>query len=609
MGFGVDQDFRWIKYGVGFSATGSHTDEPNDYQWQFNQESDAINATVPIYGGMPLSEFYNAIKHKDSTSVFHQIYIYGRKLNERTKTLQFNFEIPYAITNQISGYVKTGAKFKWLTREYDQEQWGRSGMAYGGYWNGVGQDLARLLSENYPNDFNYISDSIAIAARGNWILPRVYRGYATPSNFLGGNYNLSMMPDLRLMQEVMDVFPSVGNNNWNHYSIGSLGNDYHGIEQYQAAYIMAEIKLGTFVIITPGVRYDADYTKYHGQTFQAASNVAAEKPPIGYKENDNERKNNFLLPMVHIKIEPVEWLRLHIAGTETVTRPDFKLYAPITTLDNYGNDCQAANGTLKDSRSKNLDVSLSVHQEHVGLITVSGFYKRIDDLIMYEKFSNVNRPLYNMLPIQINAPINWFKDPVSGLGSYTPSISTYINNPSPAQYRGVELDWQTNFWYLPSIFKGLVFNLNWTYIVSEIETYRYLTFTNSVYDPITDSYNFISWIERASRVNRMPDQPAHILNTTIGYDYKGFSIRVSYLYQSDKFVSFGDHVEEDQETAAYGRWDISAQQKLTENIQLYANLNNINNTHDVSLVNYNPLTPASLQYYGQTIDVGLRVNF
>jgi outer membrane receptor protein involved in Fe transport len=107
----------------------------------------------------------------------------------------------------------------------------------------------------------------------------------------------------------------------------------------------------------------------------------------------------------------------------------------------------------------------------------------------------------------------------------------------------------------------------------------------------------------------MPDQPAHIFNMTLGYDYKGFSVRVSYLYQSDKFTGAGQTNVTDSYTGPYDRWDLAIQQKVTSYLQLYANFNNLTNTHDESLLGYRQDNPQSLEYYGRTIDAGLRVTF
>jgi outer membrane receptor protein involved in Fe transport len=89
----------------------------------------------------------------------------------------------------------------------------------------------------------------------------------------------------------------------------------------------------------------------------------------------------------------------------------------------------------------------------------------------------------------------------------------------------------------------------------------------------------------------------------------GFSIRVSYLYQSDKVVGVGETPVTDAFTGAYARWDLAVQQRLSDQIQLFANLNNINNRHDENLLGYRQANPTALEYYGTTIDVGMRLKF
>jgi hypothetical protein len=238
----------------------------------------------------------------------------------------------------------------------------------------------------------------------------------------------------------------------------------------------------------------------------------------------------------------------------------------------------------------------------VGYLNVSGFYKKIDDLVLYEGIPGVDDSIYTLLNANLNIPKGWLD------GSQ--QVNTWINNPSPAQYRGVEFEWQTNFWYLPSLFKGLIFDLNWTYIVSSIDVTQYKATRTTMPDSTDPKHKRqikIVTYSSKSRTQRMPDQPAHIFNTTIGYDFHGFSIRLSYLYQSDKVTSIGSLPLTDGFTAAYGRWDLVLQQKLGDEIQLYANFSNLNNRHDESLLGYRQINPTSLEYYGSTIDVGVRL--
>jgi outer membrane receptor protein involved in Fe transport len=111
----------------------------------------------------------------------------------------------------------------------------------------------------------------------------------------------------------------------------------------------------------------------------------------------------------------------------------------------------------------------------------------------------------------------------------------------------------------------------------------------------------------------MPDQPAHIFNITIGYDLGGFSARLSYLYQTDKLTGIGyDGVIPTSRlssyTGGYGRWDLTLQQKFYQNFQFFANFNNLNNRQDQNFIGSNLEHPSYIEYYGFTMDLGIRYN-
>ena len=75
----------------------------------------------------------------------------------------------------------------------------------------------------------------------------------------------------------------------------------------------------------------------------------------------------------------------------------------------------------------------------------------------------------------------------------------------------------------------------------------------------------------------MPDQPSNIFNITIGYDFGGFSARVSYLYQTDKLTGIAyDGAYPSSRlstyTGGYGRWDLTLQQKVYQKTFKFAQL-------------------------------------
>ena len=393
-------------------------------------------------------------------------------------------------------------------------------------------------------------------------------------------------------------------DNWLYYAMGSRGYDYDGVERYSAAYLMGEINYKNLVTIIPGFRYEKDYSKYNGQRFREVSSAGVQLLPADYAELTNTRENEFFLPMIHLIVNPANWLKIRLARTETLTRPDYIQYAPITTIDLYSGYIRANNAALKPAKSANYDVSIQVYENYVGFFTVSGFYKNIENLIFQTGYK-----LSPGIPILegLNVPEHWLRDTATGRTLAQPWMDTYVNNPNPAVYKGFELEWQTHFWFLPSFLQGLVLNVNYTRIFSEVDKQLYLNqqkITLEPGKPPRTTYSIIDTIRTA----RMPYQPKHILNVTLGYDYKGFSARLSYLYQADKTVWIATYPALDQSTGTYYRWDLTLQQKLDWGIQVFANLVNLNKRADRNYRGNNESNASYTEYYGFTMDLGIRFN-
>jgi hypothetical protein len=106
--------------------------------------------------------------------------------------------------------------------------------------------------------------------------------------------------------------------------------------------------------------------------------------------------------------------------------------------------------------------------------------------------------------------------------------------------------------------------------------------------------------------DRLLYQPNNILNLSLGYDYEGFSVRLSMLYQDDIFTGPNFWPQLRSNTSAYRRWDISARQRLPwYGFELYGSLNNLNGAMDVSLLQGGGV-PRSEQSYGMTAELGVR---
>lgn len=593
---GMQQDLGWLSYDFGLSRTASRNKNPGDRTWTFVQENAAFQTTK--IGPNTAPNQIPLLATIDTTNTgLASAFIYDTKLDENTTALQLNVKVPIHLGMNIKGYFKMGGKFRWLNRRNDQGQNGRDGIQYGGSTsvNSILTSILKYLGQKYPDEWNWQNDSTIVRRSGVMPISRVLSTYAR-SNFLNGEYPLGFVVDQKLMNEMMDaLFATKENRN---YSVGSLGRDYDGIERYQAGYVMAEFNLGKHVTLLPGVRWEGDYSKYHGERYREVSLNNIQGPPVDLAYITNERKNNFWLPMVHFIVQPTKWLKVRLARTETLTRPDFIQYAPITSINSYQSYIRAANSVLKPAQSTNYDASISIFDNHVGLFSVAGFHKNIKDLIFQTSY--ILQPGVPVLP-GLNIPKTW-------LNHAAPQMDAYINNPHPATYKGFEVEWQTHFWYLPSIFRGIILNVNYTRIFSEIEKQLYFNKKGGILPG--------SWPPRrenvlvdSSRTARMPDQPAHIANVTLGYDYKNFSARLSYLYQTDKVTFISTQPVLDNFSGSYSRWDFTLRQKLRWGTEVFANFNNLNSTPDKSFRGEALVNPTYIEYYGFTMDAGVRFKF
>jgi len=588
---GIEQDFGWLKYDASVAQSFTGTESPEDYIWRFRQEGQgAFVETGRLGPNTPLRFIQDSLVNYDSTEIsLQEVMLEATEREENQTAAQLNLQFPFRIGNRINGYIKTGTKFRWLDRFNDVDQTGRGGLQYGEGGNEMLEDLHQAYPEwgvdQLVSQFNHLP------------MYPFYSGYSR-SDFLEGEYRLGPTANRSMMLDITEVLQDSGH--FRDQSIGSRQNDYRGIEEYQAGYVMGRLNIGDWLTFIPGVRYERSFTRYHGQRFKEVTRNNTQQPPIDLDSLTVERENEFLLPMVHLQLAPTDWLKIRLARTETLTRPDYIQYAPITTINSYNTYVRAANSKLDPAHSTNYDASISIYEDYIGLFTISGFYKSIEDLIFQTSyFLHADLDEGDLLP-GLNIPPHWQRQ--------SPNADTYINNPFESTYQGFELSLQTNFWYLPSPFKGLVLNLNYTNIHSEM-TKRLFFLENDSLITFPPPPRWTKTIKDSSRTSRMPYQPKHLANVTVGYDYKGFSARLSFLFQDDQVTFVARKPILDSFTGPYYRWDLTVQQKVGGGLELFANFNNLNSRADRNYRGHTLEDPTYTENYGFTMDVGARYSF
>ena len=612
------------------SATNTHSyainDNSNDltlvtnalnFEYDFNRfRVDAVVANsfaenkAPLnlsYNFQELSAFTNATGLENPFSIvdsaknnIENTYINLLSANERyTKENQFtvaaNMEISLNISKKISSKIKFGAKYRHQYKFNDVEAYSRSFQAYR-----YSMDSVRV---HFPW-MNQVDVGSAVIEK----LP--YQLFIDPDTdtrkFLDGKFVFGPSPRYDLLQDLYRMLKTTPDNIrkglngapllWKHWP-NSIRSDYDGTEDYSAAYLMAEFNIGSDWMILPGARFERNTTTY---TASRGDDARRSEEGYNYQDTTLTRVNEFLLPMLHVKYKATSWMDFRFAYTNTLTRPNYNRIVPFWHLNTTSGRLAYNNYKLKPGHATNYDFFVSVYQNYIGFFSTGLFYKKIRDLV------------YNPGELVITDPAVW--DLPKNLSAET--ISTSINNKYEAKIWGIELDWQTYFWYLPKPLNGVVLNINYTHMGSETKYPRnemreiivgYDTtyvFGQQRVLPIWETVNVDTFYTA-----RVVNQPNDIVNVSLGYDFKGFSARVSMLYTDDILTGTNFWEELRSATDKHVRWDLAVKQKLPiKGMQVYFNLNNFTNAVDRSLIAGNPY-PAREEYYDLTMDLGLRYRF
>ena len=584
-------EFEFFNINMDFSLSNSISKQrnPGDLRMDIRPESggtQGLSGTVHDLNKLSPQGFINSVivvNNKISTGTSTLM----RDVDESAQSALLNFKVPFNFTNYLSGNLKLGGKYVRNKRENDETQLGidtdRGGLA--GSFND-------LLRDSIWTDLGYIDGDPYLPASS-------FRDSDyNVGDFLSGNegvsgdifYNLISIEKMHHMEELAKQYgyylPS---------PLESTQYDYNYTRNYNAFYIMSELNITNYVTLFPGIRYEKfsfDYT--------AANTVESGRlttPGEIYYETktvhwDSTKGENWF-PQIQLRVKPTDWLDIRLASTKSIIYPDYRAVSPYLFIDTYNSPVlRLGNPYIKPALTQNYDVYVSVYENSIGLFTAGFFYKEIDNLIVPIEYKTKDASLihnrYNLLQTG---------DPTE--------IHTWTNLEETSYLRGIELDWQTHFWYLPSFLSGFVLNINYTHTTSETH-YPYY------YTKASGTPPFLTYTQvNATRPDRLIDQPDDILNVTLGYDIGGFSARLSFLYQDNVFrAADPTYVEKDSYTDAYYRWDFTAYYKLPwlEGLQVYLNLNNINDRPDRRFTSV--LEKLSyVEYYGATADVGIRYSY
>ena len=474
-----------------------------------------------------------------------------------------DFTLPVTIGRAITAEFKTGGRITFTDRENNRDRTKAHDFQIPNDYEDARQwALERGIDPSRRIRFEDFMDQSYGDGRGQYF------------------YNGRRPMDLVINSRMLDSFYRSMWGQWPIHESDSQRNDFTAQEQVAAGYFMGTFDIGRRLTLIAGARYEhfsMDYdAKFVYNTHGAYGDVVnlENRAPHVIVMADSltnvKRDYGHFFPNLQARLAITQWLDVRAAYTRTISRPDFRML--MSNVYRGSSSGQAGNPFLNPTVSNNLDFIVSIYANKVGLFTVGLFYKELEDV-----FYSINR-LYAALPEGVNFPEPdvWrameFTAPET---SY--QVSTFMNNPHTAYVHGFEIDWQTNFWYLPRPFNSVVLNANYTRNFSRMD-YRFINF-REVTDTSVRPPRRMLVEEETIRRGRLLFQGDHIINVALGADYKGFSGRLSFRLQGDVITRVGERSEYDRfDEDVYG-WDFSVRQRLPLD-GLSLSISGVNITHN-----------------------------
>lgn len=562
-----------IDWSIGRSTTIGET--PYSLFSEFSQEPGATSNFPPGLGHPRI--YLDSVRLSDVERLYVNDFSESQT-RENSSTYLINVQRPIKISSSLRLNLKIGAKYYGIERSRSQNVIGERLYGIG---SGV-QPSVDAYQERYGEDLILSSDGQRIRLE-NFIQDE-FRPQVILEN--GDKYTIARTPDPDLMRKWYRAV----NHLWKPNGVGFPDDNYDLRENIYAVYAMVKVNIGDDLLIIPGVRYENSDNQYNGVVSPQADETrdGSEQAFAAIRDTTaNVNYQNFF-PHLHFKYTPLDWLEVRASYASTIARPDFTRLIPRLEIRQNNATISAGNSGLKPMITNNYDVSVGFFKQGIGYLTVGAFYKDIDNFFTSQTF-----------PITSAGEGEPFG--IDGRSGF--KLSTHVNLKESKVY-GLEFDVQSNLAALPAPWNGVVVNLNFAKLYSETTIFFLETisrFQPGSTIPVVESFL------RERRVGLISQAPG-IMRASLGYDYKGFSFRVSTAYQATKVRQYSLGVQQyDRYDLAFWRVDAVVKQKIGERWSAFLNLNNLSNQQDIITRSKSDKTYIDeIETFGPTYQLGIQ---
>jgi len=327
-------------------------------------------------------------------------------------------------------------------------------------------------------------------------------------------------------------------------------------EEYAAEeYTANENILGAYAMYTRtwkkltaigGVRWEQTQNVYSGNLFNLDEGTKT--------DSSNSSTYNNLLPSLLLKYQVSKNSVVRLAGTSALARPNYYDLVPFAAFSFDDSEASFGNPNLSAARATNVDLSYESYFKNIGLVSVGGFYKYIDNFI----YTKRGEELYGGELFQTDRPEN---------GNF-------------ATVSGLEVAFQRS--------------LGNTGIWKSFNFYTNGTVTRSTTDGI-----------REGVVTSLAGTAPVMLNASLAYDTKKFMARLSFNHAASYVDEYGGDATEDRFYGAQSFLDFNAYYSLTKKVRIFADVNNLTN-QPLRYFQNNKEYTMQAEYYGLRANLGVK---
>ncbi len=340
-----------------------------------------------ITGSVPVNTIPDSLKklflypgadevYLDNINMFSSLY------KENHTTIAPNFKVPFSLGSLLSGYLKIGGQYRHQKNSNDQKTPYASIRSSGTFQTAMVNDLSsRFGIAVDPSTAKFAASNFT----GN---PELTESFLDDQ--FGSIYWACDPTMLTAMARYLAGSPQWAGKatggadqtgGWYNGMFQTLANTYKYSEDYYASYVMSEVNFRNLMVIG-GARYEKSASEYTAYNMFDMRNPDAQNCDTVIVKPENA----YWLPMIQTKYAPFEWVDLRYAYTHTLARPDYHQMSPKLTFDNPRKNIRSGNPDLKPAQAYNHDLTLTFHGNKLGLLSIGGFYKTINEFTYYTTY-------------------------------------------------------------------------------------------------------------------------------------------------------------------------------------------------------------------------------